>query len=105
LISGNPFSRKASSSRAGFSSSTMIVFMAIQQRRLQPGPPSTVIPNAEYRRTPSPQANRADARSSEAKRLGRAEARPYNVLARTRLGVANFAFPGIMGRTKPSEEN
>src|SRR5260370_24909868 len=29
LISGNAFSRKASSSRAGFSSSTMIVFIAI----------------------------------------------------------------------------
>jgi len=44
---------------------------------------SLTSPNAEYRRTLYPQANATGAR----------------------LGVANFAFPGIMGRTNRSKDN
>ena len=40
-------------------------------------------PNAEYRRTPSPQANKSGVRP----------------------GVANFPFPGIMGRTNLSKDD
>jgi len=67
----------------------MIVFIAIEQPRLQPASPSLVISNAEYRRTASPQANWTDTRSND-------ERGGNNGM----LGVANFAFPGIMGRTK-----
>jgi len=42
-----------------------------------------VIPNAEYRRTPSPQATKSEAR----------------------LDVANFTFPGIMWHEKQDQEN